>query len=90
MRKKQCGQAASEEKLDELIALANQLTCTGEGPGKLPLGGEQIAHIRILDNERVVVTGAGCPHCTWLAVFTWAKAAHEAQRNSTPPPPLPF
>ena len=81
--------AATEQELDELIALVNQLPCTGEGPTTLQVGKYVRATVRVLNGEQVI-SGPGCPHCDHLASFKWAKSRHEARRIGRPEPPPPW
>ena len=76
----------TEQELDEEIALVNQLPCTGGGPLKPLLAGQQEAvfrDVRALDRGEKY-PGHPCPHCTWLANYKWVKSLHEAKRNGMP------
>jgi len=88
--KQQPGQVMSDEALDEIIELASQLPCTGEGPDKPIFRKDHVAiDIRTLDSGEKLPPGFGCMHCTWLAAFRFIKSVREAERNSMPLPAIP-
>ena len=86
-------EAATEQEIDEEIALVSQLPCTGGGVPNPFFGGQQesgvVLDVRALDRGEKF-PGHHCPHCSWLATYKWAKSAHEARRNGMPEPPPPW
>ena len=89
---KMCGYEATEQEIDEEIALVNQLPCTGGGPPKPLLAGQQEAafvDVEALDAGEKFPSHP-CPHCTWLAHYMWVKSMHEARRNGMPETPPPW
>ena len=85
MREATKGREATEQEIDEEIALVSKLPCTGEGSPSFSAGEQAPATMRWLDGK-VFAIGPGCPHCGWLAMYKWVKSAHEARRNGLPEP----
>lgn len=68
------GHIATEQDIDEQIALLNQLPCTSGGVGEPLFAEESIGYdVRSLDSGEKF-PGYPCLHCTWLPFFKWAKS----------------
>ena len=82
------GHEATEQEIDEKIALVSQLM-HGRRSANAPFGEQDgmSFDVRALDRGEKF-PGQPCPHCTRLAVYKWIKSMHETKRNGTPLLPM--